>query len=236
MKERAPALVAILLLLTLVLGTFWAADYAQRSIQIDPPRRITHEPDSWAQDFVLVRSDTAGIAINRLEGEQMHHFPDDNSYKVDVARAVGQQPGTPVTIGTSDVAIMDEDGSRIVMKGNAHVHRVPDAENPPMDVTSEQLTLLPDDNIVETKLPALVVHGKSTMNGKGMRYDNNTRQLQVYSSTDVKISGTESAKKEQGDSDAGQADQAGPAPASSRQSTVLPHRPSSDHPKPENIK
>jgi lipopolysaccharide export system protein LptC len=30
------------------------------------------------------------------------------------------------------------------------------------------------------------------MNGKGMRYDNNTRQLQVYSATDVKISGTES--------------------------------------------
>jgi lipopolysaccharide export system protein LptC len=105
---------------------------------------------------------------------------------------VGQQPNSPVTIGTSDVAIMDQDGARVVMKGNAHVHRMPDAENPPLDVTSEQLTLLPDDNIVETNLPALVVRGNSTMNGKGMRYDNNTRQLQVYSATDVKISGTES--------------------------------------------
>jgi lipopolysaccharide export system protein LptC len=192
MRERAPALIAILLLVTLVLGTWWAADYAQRAIPIDPPRRLTHEPDSWAQDFVMVRTDEAGVAINRLEGDLMHHYPDDDSYEITHARAVGQQPNSPVTIGTSDVAIMDQDGARVVMKGNAHVHRMPDAENPPLDVTSEQLTLLPDDNIVETNLPALVVRGNSTMNGKGMRYDNNTRQLQVYSATDVKISGTES--------------------------------------------
>jgi len=95
-------------------------------------------------------------------------------------------------VATADVAVMDQDGARIVMKGDAHVHRMPDDENPPLDVTSEKLTLLPDENVVETNLPALVVHGKSTMNGTGMRYDNDTRQLEVFSATDVKISGTES--------------------------------------------
>ncbi|MYN12974.1 LPS export ABC transporter periplasmic protein LptC [Pusillimonas sp. TS35] len=196
MKERAPALVAIALLLGLVLGTWWAADYAQRAVPMDPPRRITHEPDSWASNFVMVRTDPAGIANNRLEGERMLHFPDDGSYQVTAARAVGQKPGSPVTIGTSDTATMDQDGARIIMKGNARLHRVPDADNPPLDVTSEQLTLLPDENIIETSLPALVVHGKSTMHGKGMRYDNNTRQLRVFSATDVKISGTESRPRQ----------------------------------------
>src|SRR5690606_5879471 len=159
MKERFPALIALVLLIAIVLGTWWAADYAQRAIPIDPPRRLTHEPDSWAQDFVMVRTDEAGMAINRLEGDMMHHYPDDDSYEITHARAVGQQPNSPATIGTSDVAIMDQDGARVVMKGNAHVHRMPDADNPPLDVTSEQLTLLPDDNIVETDLPALVVRG-----------------------------------------------------------------------------
>ncbi|NYT37578.1 LPS export ABC transporter periplasmic protein LptC [Allopusillimonas soli] len=192
MRERAPALIAVLLLITLVIGTWWAADYAQHAIPIDPPPRITHEPDSWATNFVMVRSDPAGVAINRLEGDRMHHYPDDDSYEIIQARAVGQQPGSPITVATADVAVMDQDGARIVMKGDAHVHRMPDDENPPLDVTSEKLTLLPDENVVETNLPALVVHGKSTMNGTGMRYDNDTRQLEVFSATDVKISGTES--------------------------------------------
>lgn len=192
MKERAPAFIAIILLLSLVLGTFWAADYAQRAIAIDPPRRVTHEPDSWARDFVMVRTDENGVAINRLEGSHMQHYPDNDSYDITKVKAIGQQPGSPITIGTSDTAVMDQDGTRVVMNGNAHIHRVPDQDRPALDVTSDQLTLLPDDNVVFTERPALVVNGKSTMNGKGMRYDNNTRQLQVFSATDVKISGQDS--------------------------------------------
>ncbi|NYT62667.1 LPS export ABC transporter periplasmic protein LptC [Alcaligenaceae bacterium] len=189
MKERAPALIAIVLLISLVLGTWWAADYAQRAIHIDPPRRITHEPDSWANNFVMVRTDEAGVAINRLEGDYMQHYPDNDSYEITKAKAIGQQPGSPITIGTSDTAIMDQDGKRVVMSGHARIHRMADQDRPALDVSSAQLTLMPDDNLVFTDLPALVVNGKSTMNGKGMRYDNNTRQLQVFSATDVKISG-----------------------------------------------
>lgn len=192
MKERAPALVAVLLLLALVAGTWWAADYARRAIPTDPPRRITHEPDSWATDFTMVRTDSKGVAINRLEGTHMQHYPDDDSYEITQARAVGQQPNAPITVGTSNTAIMDQDGDRIIMKGDAHVRRQPSEDTPVLDVKSDELTVLPDEDLIFTDLPALVVHGKSVMNGTGMRYDNKTRQLQVFSATDVKISGEES--------------------------------------------
>lgn len=189
MKERAPALVALVLLISLVIGTWWAADYAQRAIPIDPPRRLTHEPDAWAETFVMVRTDPQGVATNRLEGDYMQHFPDDDSYEITQFRAVGQQPGSPVTVGTSDTAVLDQDGNRITMTGNAHVERQASKDNAPLEVTSEQLIILPDEDIVYTDKPARVVNNNSVMNGTGMRYDNKTRQLQVYSSTDVKISG-----------------------------------------------
>lgn len=189
MRERAPALVALILLVGLVIGTWWAADYAQRSIPIDPPRRITHEPDSWAKNFVMLRTDAQGVAINRIEGETMYHYPDDDSYEILRLRAIGQQPGSPITVGTSDTAILDQNGNRITMNGNAHLERQPSGENAALEVSSEQLIILPEQDVVYTDLPARVVNNKSVMNGTGMRYDNRTRQLQVYSSTDVKISG-----------------------------------------------
>jgi lipopolysaccharide export system protein LptC len=195
MKERMPALIAVALLVILVVGTWWAADYARRAIPIDPPPRLTHEPDSWAKQFVMVRTDPQGVAINRLEGVYMEHFPDDDSYEITDARAVGQRPGSPITIGTSDIAIMDQGGDRITMNGNAHIHRQPGPDSAPLDVKSEQLILLPEKDVVYTDLPALVVNNKSTMNGTGMRYDNSTRQLQVFSATDVKISGEDSRSR-----------------------------------------
>ena len=67
MNERGPAIMAGLLLLALVAGTWWAADYAQRAIPVDPPARLTHEPDSWARTFVMIQTNNAGMPVNRLE-------------------------------------------------------------------------------------------------------------------------------------------------------------------------
>lgn len=187
MKERLPALVAIALLFVLVAGTWWAADYTQRAVPIEAPRRVTHEPDAWSSNFVMVRTDAQGMAINRMEGEYLEHFPDDDSYEVQQARAVGQRADSPITIGTSDMAIMDRDGTRITMRGNAHLHRKPYDDRPALDVNSDELIMLPDEDIAYTDLPAVVVNGKSTMVGTGMRYDNGKRTLQVFSSSDVRI-------------------------------------------------
>lgn len=189
MRERGPTIIATLLLLVLVAGTWWAADYARRAIPIDPPVRVTHEPDSWAHNFVMIQTDDQGIATNRLEGTRLRHYPDDDSYEVDQVKATGQRPDAPRTIGTADMATMNANGTRIVMDGNAHVHRLPDAERAPLDVTSEQLILYPDEDVVETSLPARVVNGHHVMHGTGMHYDNTTRQLQVFAASDVKISG-----------------------------------------------
>jgi len=194
MKERFPSLTALALLIALVIGTWWAADYAQRAIAIDPPRRLTHEADAWAEDFVMLRTGVDGAPINRLEGVHMDHFPDDDSYEITTPRAIGLRPGSPVTIGTSKTAIMDQEGGRITMIGDAHLHRLPDPDGKTLDVRSQKLVILPDDDIAYTDLPAEVVNGRSRMNGKGMRYNNKTRQLEVFASTDVEIAGEDARR------------------------------------------
>ncbi|WP_322996169.1 LPS export ABC transporter periplasmic protein LptC [Castellaniella sp.] len=195
MRDRLPGLVAVLLLGLLVLGTWWASDYTLQSIEVDPPRRLTHERDSWASAFVMIRTDPQGHAINRLEGSSMDHFPDTDSYDIANPRAVGHQPDTPVTVGTADSATLDQHGERITLNGNAHLQRQPDATHNLLDVRSEQLIIEPNLDLVHTDRPALVINGNSTMRGLGMRYDNRTRQLNVESASDVKISGADQANK-----------------------------------------
>jgi lipopolysaccharide export system protein LptC len=197
-KDRLPSLVAVLLLGLLVLGTWWASDYTLRSIEIDPPRRVTHERDSWSDQFTMVRTDAAGHAINRLEGAAMEHFPDTGAYEITAPHAVGRQPGSPITEGTADHGTLDEHGDRIVLDGNAHLKRLPDADHQLLDVRSTQLIIEPNRDLVYTDRPALVVNGSSTLRGKGMRYDNRTRQLTVTAASDVKISGEDQAARNAG--------------------------------------
>ncbi|MVW71969.1 MULTISPECIES: LPS export ABC transporter periplasmic protein LptC [unclassified Bordetella] len=195
MKERLPALIALVILITLVAGTWWAADYAQRAIPIDPPRRLTHEMDSWGRNFVMLRTDQTGRPINRMEGDYVEHFPDDDSYHVEAPRAIGQHLDNPLTVGTANTAVMESGGKRIVMNGQAHVVRQADAKNDALDVRSEQLIIVPDEDVIYTELPAVVLKGNSRMSGTGMHYNNKTRQLQVSASTDVEIAGSETRSR-----------------------------------------
>ncbi len=187
MKERFALAVSSFILFILVAGTWWAAEYAQRAVDIDPPSRMTHEADNWAKKLVLLRTNERGRVINRLEGDVMEHFPDDNSYEVLQPRAFALRPENPLTVATSRTATIYEDGDRIVMKGDAVLLRLGDAERQPLNFRSEQITMLVKEDITYTDLPAVAVSGRSRMNGVGMRYNNATQILNVLKSTDMDI-------------------------------------------------
>lgn len=187
MKERFALVVSSFILFILVAGTWWAAEYAQRAVDIDPPSRLTHEPDNWAKKLVLVRTNDQGRVINRIEGDVMEHFPDDNSYEVLGPRAFALRPENPLTLATSRSATIYDDGDRIVMKGDAVLLRLGDAEHQPLNFRSEQITMLVKEDVTFTDLPAVAVSGRSRMNGVGMRYNNATQILNVLKSTDMDI-------------------------------------------------
>ena len=187
MKERASIVVSLIILLALVMGTWWAADYSQRAIEIDPPSRITHEPDTWAKKIMLLRTDETGIVIHRLEGDLMEHFPDDKSYELIAPRVFGLKPENPHTVATSRIAVIYDEGNRIIMRGDAVILRLGDAERQPLNFRSEELTLLVKEDVSYTDLPAVATSGRSRMSGTGMRFNNATQQLDVFKSSDVDI-------------------------------------------------
>ena len=187
MKERFAIIFSLLIMVTLVIGTWWAADYSQRAVAIDPPARKTHEPDSWTKNFILLRTDTQGVVINRLEGDRLEHFPDDDSYDVEMPRAFGLRANTPLTLGTSRMASVYDDGDRIVMRGDAVLLRLADKDHAPLNFLSDEIVMLIDKDISYTDLFATAISGRSRMSGIGMHYNNGTQQLDVLKSTNVEI-------------------------------------------------
>ena len=187
MKEKFALIVSISILCILVMSTWWAAEYAQRAVDMDPPSRVTHEPDNWAKNLILVRTNQQGEVIQRLEGDLMEHFPDDNSYELLKPRAFALRPENPLVVATSRIATIYEDGDRIVMQGDAVLLRLGDSTRQPLNFRSDALTILVKQDITYTDLPATAISGRSRMNGVGMLYNNALQTLDVRKSTDVDI-------------------------------------------------
>jgi hypothetical protein len=116
----------------------------QRSIQQDPPRRIS-----------ILHSDHAGKAINRLE---------INSITTPRRRAAGRRFGHDEHFRQRGHG---PDGARVAMRGSVRLHRQGDEECMPVEFTSETLTLLIDEDVVRTD--AAAADGNSVMKGDGMQ-------------------------------------------------------------------
>lgn len=187
LNDRFSTGITAFILTLLVSGTWWASDYAQRAVELDPPAKNTHEPDIWAKNIVLLRSNEQGVTVSRLEGDYLEHFPDDDSYDIKGPRAFNVKPDSPMTMATSDHAQLLDDGNRIVMNGNAVLTRLGDEKNSAMTFSSDQLTMLIDQDIAFTELPAVAVSGRSRLSGVGMNYNNKTRRINVLRSTDMDI-------------------------------------------------
>ncbi len=187
MKDRLPTIASTLILLALVVGTWLAAEYTNQAVLLDAPARISHDPDTWARNITVVRTNEQGMAVNRLEGNYMEHYPDDDSYELSLPRAYSMQPDSPVTVATSRSATILNQGEHVVMKGDAILIRLSDSKNEPLNITSEEIVLLSEEDVAYTDLPAVAVRGMSRLSGTGMRYDNKTRELNVYRSSDLEI-------------------------------------------------
>jgi len=189
MKDRFPTIMSLVILLALIIGTWVAAEHTKRAVVLEAAAKKTHEPDSWSKNFTVVRTNEAGLAISRLVGQYMEHFPDDGSYDITNHVATNVPKEGRVTQGTAKMATVLDEGNRIVLKGDAYVFRLPEKDDTdPMNVSSEEMTMLVKEDVAYTELPAVAKDGRTQLSGIGMHYNNKTGELSVKQSTDVVIS------------------------------------------------
>ena len=187
MKERFPTVASVVILTALVIGTWFAAEYTKQAVELNAPAKQSNDPDSWGKGMTMIRSDETGFAITRIEGQYMERFPMDDSYEIMQPRAMSLRPEQPALMGVAQFATLLDDGNRIVMKEDAVLMRLPTESTDPLNITSQEITMLVAEDVAYTDLPALAVRSRSTLRGVGMRFDNKTGELKVFDSTDVEI-------------------------------------------------
>lgn len=188
MKDRLPALIALMILLGLLILTWWAADYAERAFPVEADiALVEEEPDAWSGVFSLLLSDEHGHLITRVDGERMRHYPHQDTYDIDDAKLINQTSDTPRLHASANQAHLFEGGERVQMVGEAHIYRYPTPERKALDIRSDVLWLYPDQDLIETDHPATVIQGNSRLQGSGMTYNNRSEQLEVYANTAVRL-------------------------------------------------
>jgi lipopolysaccharide export system protein LptC len=159
-------------------GSFWLAQVLD---QDDGGRGANagNEPDYIVENFSFVRMSETGQPRYVISGERLTHRPVDNTSDIDKPVVQALSTDRPHMTMTSQRAHVSQNQNQIDLAGDVDIRRPGSDKSQPLHITTESLTLLPDDEIARTAKPIRMTMGSATVDAVGMVANNATQQIQL---------------------------------------------------------
>jgi lipopolysaccharide export system protein LptC len=166
-------------MLALALLTF----YLERTVREDesPPALRRHDPDYVVTKFVTTTYNRDGAVETVMEAERMVHYPDDDTTELFAPRVVQAKPPHPRFSVRAERGQLSRDGDEIFLYGDVLLVRDAVADRPEARMMTDFLHILRDRSLVRSDRDVKIVEGGRSLSGRGMEYNNETRELVLRS-------------------------------------------------------
>lgn len=160
-------------------GSFWLVQLLNRSggdLQAD---LRANEPDYIIERFSAVRLGKDGKPSYILSGDKLVHRPIDDASDIERPVVRSMAEGRPPMDIHAARARVDENNTRVTLKDNVRVDRAASGKSAAMVMTTQAMTVYPDEDRMETDQPVQVVQDGASMTAQGMRANNATREVHL---------------------------------------------------------
>jgi lipopolysaccharide export system protein LptC len=158
-------------------GTFWLVQLMNRGEEDMLADKRLNEPDYIIEQFSVVRMAKDGKPSYIVSGDKLVHRPIDDASEIDKPVVRNLSSTHPPMDMKADHARVDENNSRVQLKGNVQIDRAAQDKGQAMQMTTQALTVYPDEDRMETNQAVQIVQGGATATGAGMKANNATRQV-----------------------------------------------------------
>lgn len=178
MRLGIARLFPVALMLALALLTFYL-ERAVREEQVNPALR-RHDPDYVVSNFTSTTYNRDGAPLTVLSAAKMVHYPDDDSTELLAPRVVQTKPAEPRLSVSAERGSLSGNGEEIFLYDNVVLLRDAAADRPPARLTTSFLHLLRDRSLARTDREVTIVEDRRSLSGRGMEYNNDTRQFNLH--------------------------------------------------------
>jgi lipopolysaccharide export system protein LptC len=178
LREGLTAYLPLLLMVLLALGTWWLVKHTPPPPGAAGPKASRGEPDYTMRGFVVQRFGKDGQLRVRVEGRQLHHYPDTDRIEVEEVQLTAFSPDGRKTVATARRAVSNGKASSVDLMGQAQIKgHTPDGQN--VEIDSEVLHFDTETERMRTDRPVIARVGADTLRAGGLRYDNLARTLEL---------------------------------------------------------
>lgn len=161
-------------------GSFWLVQLMSRGDEELLADKRQNEPDYIIDQFSVVRMTKDGKPSYIVAGDRLVHRPVGDVSEIDKPVVRNLSTEHPPMDMTADRARVDEGNTRVTLQGNVVIDRAALGKSAATHITTESLTVYPDEDRMETDQPVKIAQGGTTATGTGMKANNATRQVQLH--------------------------------------------------------
>ncbi len=179
LRELVSGYLPLLVMGVLALATWWLVE---NSPQADADRASVvpmHVPDYTMNTFMVERFAADGHLRVRIQGDELRHYPDNETIEIDNPRIRAYTPDGQVTVATARQAVANGDGSQVQLLGDAKVVREAAAGEPTIEFRGEFMHAFFDSGELRSHLPVTILHGVNQLRADSLDYQHDGRRLQL---------------------------------------------------------
>lgn len=171
MLARSAIFFPLVLAIALAVITFWInLTVEQQGPKIDGSNR--HDPDYTMNNFVNTQTDATGKLRYVLAAAEMVHYPDDDSTVLQRPRFTQFTANKPYTQIEGLRAYISSNGEEVELVDNVKVVRQAFEGKGEMQILTEKLLILPNQDLVKTDSPVVIKQAPKTLiTATGMVFD-----------------------------------------------------------------
>jgi len=159
----------------LVILTSWIGQVSYHPVAVSNGA-LNHDPDYFVDDLDGVAYDEAGVPRYHLTAVKLLHYLDDDTTTLDAPRFVRDGPGVPRVDVQAKRGKVSPDGKIVYLYDDVYLkQQAMTAEGLPIEMRTDYLKVLTDDERMSSDHPVVVTQGASRMNGHAMQADGKAR-------------------------------------------------------------
>jgi lipopolysaccharide export system protein LptC len=165
----------------MALGSFWLLEVMRKQISSVAPPTLHEGPDYSVEKFNFVRMAKSGQAQYLLSGAKLMHYAQNDVIDIQSLVAQSLSPNqAPVTMH-ADNGKLNQVNNTMQLRGNVLVTRPATAQSEGLQLKTETMLILMDDNVMQTDDPVEITMGQSVLTGVGMTGNNATGTFKLFS-------------------------------------------------------
>jgi lipopolysaccharide export system protein LptC len=146
-----------------------------------PDSQNRHDPDAIIENFTATKLDEQGAPNFIMAATQMLHYPDDDSTSLEMPRVTMLSAEQPTIHAVAKHGDISSKGDVIILHGDVEVLRESSAKLSGLTLQTDYLRIIPDQDLINTNRPVVVVDAHNIFHATGLEMDNKTRTLKLLS-------------------------------------------------------